>query len=181
MKIWTYDKFVPVSEFVSHERVIVAKEAKSPLDPVEPNPSGTGSPQTYLNYCTNHRPCQNQASCTNTGEGSYTCTCRPGFLGLNCEIETNECDSNPCRNGGSCKDLLNGFSCACPQGFYGKNCEISAMRCADGPCFNGGTCVEADTGGYSCRCPTGFMGSNCEKRMDRCSSSSPCANGTNHV
>ncbi|MEQ2189113.1 hypothetical protein GOODEAATRI_021871, partial [Goodea atripinnis] len=78
-------------------------------------------------------------------------------------------------------DLLNGFSCACPQGFYGKNCEISAMRCADGPCFNGGTCVEADTGGYSCRCPTGFMGSNCEKRMDRCTSSSPCANGTNHV
>ncbi|KAM4743353.1 delta-like protein C isoform 2-T2 [Anableps anableps] len=129
-----------------------------------------------LNYCTNHRPCQNQASCTNTGEGSYTCTCRPGFSGVNCEVETNECDSNPCRNGGSCKDLLNGYSCACPQGFYGRNCEISAMRCADGPCFNGGTCVEADTGGYSCRCPAGFTGSNCEKRMDRCSSR-PCANG----
>uniref|UniRef100_A0A3Q2QM29 DeltaC n=1 Tax=Fundulus heteroclitus TaxID=8078 RepID=A0A3Q2QM29_FUNHE len=129
-----------------------------------------------LNYCTNHRPCQNRASCTNTGEGSYTCACRPGFSGMNCEVETNECDSNPCRNGGSCKDLLNGYSCACPQGFYGTDCQISAMRCADGPCFNGGTCQEADTGGYSCRCPAGFTGSNCEKRMDRCSSS-PCANG----
>ncbi|XP_035987412.1 delta-like protein C isoform X2 [Fundulus heteroclitus] len=129
-----------------------------------------------LNYCTNHRPCQNRASCTNTGEGSYTCACRPGFSGMNCEVETNECDSNPCRNGGSCKDLLNGYSCACPQGFYGTECQISAMRCADGPCFNGGTCQEADTGGYSCRCPAGFTGSNCEKRMDRCSSS-PCANG----
>ncbi|KAF3693386.1 Delta-like protein C [Channa argus] len=129
-----------------------------------------------LNYCTNHRPCQNDASCTNTGQGSYTCTCRPGFTGNDCEIETNECDSNPCKNGGSCKDLVNDYSCACPQGFYGKNCEISAMTCADGPCFNGGTCMENIGGGYSCRCPAGFTGSNCEKRIDRCSSS-PCANG----
>lgn len=55
-----------------------------------------------LNYCTNHKPCMNDAPCTNTGQGSYTCTCRPGFSGNNCEIETNECDSNPCKNGGSC-------------------------------------------------------------------------------
>nr|XP_020478865.1 delta-like protein C [Monopterus albus] len=129
-----------------------------------------------LNYCTNHKPCQNEASCTNTGQGSYTCTCRPGFTGKNCETETNECDISPCKNGGSCKDLVNDYSCACPQGFYGKNCEISAMTCADGPCFNGGTCVENVAGGYSCRCPPGYTGSNCEKRMDRCSSS-PCANG----
>ncbi|XP_030601179.1 delta-like protein C [Archocentrus centrarchus] len=129
-----------------------------------------------LNYCTNHKPCQNGASCTNTGEGSYTCACRPGYTGKDCEIETNECDSNPCRNGGSCNDLENDYLCTCPQGFYGKNCEISAMRCADGPCFNGGTCIQEDTGGYTCRCPSNFTGSNCEKRMDRCSSS-PCTNG----
>ncbi|XP_031160210.2 delta-like protein C [Sander lucioperca] len=129
-----------------------------------------------LNYCTNHKPCQNDASCTNTGQGSYTCVCRPGFTGKNCETETNECDSNPCKNGGSCKDLENDYSCECPQGFYGKNCEISAMTCADGPCFNGGTCVENAAGGYTCRCPAGYTGSNCEKRIDKCSSN-PCANG----
>ncbi|XP_076832636.1 delta-like protein C [Brachyhypopomus gauderio] len=129
-----------------------------------------------LNYCTNHRPCLNNATCTNTGQGSFTCTCRPGFSGTRCEIETNECDSNPCRNGGSCNDLANDYTCTCPQGFYGKNCEISAMTCADGPCFNGGTCVPKMAGGYSCRCPRGYMGSNCEKKIDRCTSS-PCANG----
>ncbi|XP_036392357.1 delta-like protein C [Megalops cyprinoides] len=129
-----------------------------------------------LNYCTNHKPCRNGATCTNTGQGSYTCTCRPGFSGNNCEIETNECDSNPCKNGGSCNDMENDYSCTCPQGFYGKNCEISAMTCADGPCFNGGTCVEKMTGGYTCRCPTGYTGSNCEKKLDRCSHN-PCANG----
>ncbi|XP_074535851.1 delta-like protein C [Halichoeres trimaculatus] len=129
-----------------------------------------------LNYCTNHKPCQNDASCTNTGQGSYTCTCRPGFSGKNCEIETKECDSNPCRNGGSCKDLENDYSCECPQGFHGKNCEVSGMKCVDQPCFNGGTCIENAAGGYSCRCPSSYTGSNCEKRIDRCSSN-PCANG----
>ncbi|XP_072548169.1 delta-like protein C [Salminus brasiliensis] len=130
-----------------------------------------------LNFCTNHKPCMNDATCTNTGQGSYTCTCKPGFSGTNCEIEISECDSNPCKNGGSCNDMVNDYTCTCPQGFYGKNCEISAMTCADGPCFNGGTCIaDSVTGGYSCRCPPGYMGSNCEKKIDRCSSS-PCANG----
>ncbi|XP_010863937.3 delta-like protein B isoform X1 [Esox lucius] len=129
-----------------------------------------------LNYCTNHRPCANSATCTNTGQGSYTCTCRPGYGGTNCELETNECDSNPCKNGGSCNDLENDYSCTCPQGFYGKNCEIIAMTCADGPCFNGGTCMEMLAGGYTCRCPPTYTGSNCEKKLDRCSHS-PCLNG----
>ncbi|KAJ1108863.1 hypothetical protein NDU88_006233 [Pleurodeles waltl] len=129
-----------------------------------------------LNYCTNHRPCMNGATCSNTGQGSYTCGCKPGFTGNVCEIEINECDSNPCKNGGSCNDLENDYKCTCPQGFYGKNCEISAMTCADGPCFNGGTCAEKPSGGYTCRCPVGYHGSNCEKKIDRCSNN-PCLNG----
>lgn len=55
-----------------------------------------------LNYCTHHRPCKNGATCMNTGQGSYTCSCKPGFTGVDCEHEISECDSNPCRNGGSC-------------------------------------------------------------------------------
>ncbi|XP_025024172.1 delta-like protein 3 [Python bivittatus] len=128
-----------------------------------------------LNYCTNHHPCQNGAACTNTGQGGYTCTCPPGFVGTSCEVEINECDSGPCRNGGSCSDLENDYKCTCPQGFYGKNCEISAMTCADGPCFNGGTCTEKSSGGYACHCPLNYHGSNCEKKIDRCSSN-PCLN-----
>uniref|UniRef100_A0A672PFX1 DeltaB n=1 Tax=Sinocyclocheilus grahami TaxID=75366 RepID=A0A672PFX1_SINGR len=119
-----------------------------------------------LNYCTNHKPCANGATCTNTGQGSYTCTCRPGYGGTNCELEINECDCNPCKNGGSCNDLENDYSCTCPQGFYGKNCEIIAMTCADDPCFNGGTCEEKITGGYVCRCPSTFTGSNCKKKKN---------------
>jgi hypothetical protein len=64
-----------------------------------------------LNYCTHHRPCQNGATCTNTGHGSYTCTCRPGFSGTNCEIlrdkDLDDCKENPCLNGGTCEVRTN--------------------------------------------------------------------------
>lgn len=62
---------------------------------------------TDLNYCTHHKPCLNGATCSNTGQGSYTCSCRPGFTGASCEIEVNECTGNPCRNGGSCTVSVN--------------------------------------------------------------------------
>lgn len=53
------------------------------------------------------------------------------FLGNSCEIEVNECLSQPCRNGGSCIDELNSFSCQCPVGITGilyascHNCLLS--------------------------------------------------------
>ncbi|KFR07249.1 Delta-like 4, partial [Nipponia nippon] len=132
-----------------------------------------------LNYCTHHRPCKNGATCMNTGQGSYTCSCKPGFTGVDCEHEISECDSNPCRNGGSCTDMENGYHCLCPPGYYGTHCEHSALTCIDSPCFNGGTCLEKEQGAsYTCVCPFGFTGSNCEKKVDRCTSN-PCANDGN--
>lgn len=130
-----------------------------------------------LNYCTHHSPCKNGATCSNSGQRSYTCTCRPGYTGVDCELELSECDSNPCRNGGSCKDQEDGYHCLCPPGYYGLHCEHSTLSCADSPCFNGGSCRERNQGAsYACECPPNFTGSNCEKKVDRCTSN-PCANG----
>ncbi|XP_048392896.1 delta-like protein D [Stegostoma tigrinum] len=133
-----------------------------------------------LNYCTHHKPCKNGATCTNTGQGSYTCTCRPGYTSSNCETEINECEANPCKNDGTCTDLENHYACTCPPGFLGRNCELTAMTCADGPCFNGGRCTDKLTGGYSCHCPASYSGFNCEKKIDHCSSD-PCTNGAQCV
>lgn len=46
----------------------------------------------------------------------YSCSCNPGYTGLNCENEINECYSNPCKNGGQCVDKINLFSCKCTAG-----------------------------------------------------------------
>ena len=40
-------------------------------------------------------------------------------------VEINECDSEPCLNGGNCTDRLNAYSCECLSGWDGHSCEIS--------------------------------------------------------
>lgn len=35
---------------------------------------------------------------------------------MHCELEINECQSNPCVNNGQCVDKVNRFQCLCPPG-----------------------------------------------------------------
>lgn len=99
-----------------------------------------------------------------------------------------DCSPNPCKNGGSCTDLVGGYSCSCPAGYSGITCEIgdsaspSAMPtplssdfpstapssqpseyddCDPDPCENGGICSDG-FGSYLCTCPSGFEGDRCE-------------------
>ena len=46
------------------------------------------------------------------------------FLSL---LETDECDSNPCGNGGTCNDYVNGFNCTCDGGYEGTDCETGNL------------------------------------------------------
>ena len=52
--------------------------------------------------CGHQQPCVNKASCTNVIPDSYQCICAPGYTGNNCQIEINECHSDPCKNGAIC-------------------------------------------------------------------------------
>lgn len=47
------------------------------------------------------------------GIASYVCVCPAGFLGVNCEINVDECESSPCMNQGKCIDDINGYTCDC--------------------------------------------------------------------
>lgn len=46
------------------------------------------------------------------------------YFGLiNFFVEINECESNPCQNGATCLDQLNGYTCKCPAGIMGSRCH----------------------------------------------------------
>jgi len=52
------------------------------------------------------------------------CECDTGYEGDRCEVDIDECDPNPCLNGGSCAEGVPGtFACACINGFTGEVCE----------------------------------------------------------
>ena len=42
-------------------------------------------------------------------------------------IDINECSSNPCLNGGSCTDQVNGYACSCQPGYAGAQCQTSKL------------------------------------------------------
>lgn len=56
----------------------------------------------------------------------FHCECRPGFSGARCQTNIDECDSNPCKNGGSCVDGVNMYTCQCRPGYTGATCDDAA-------------------------------------------------------
>ena len=37
--------------------------------------------------------------------------------------DIDECSSNPCQNGGTCNDDINGYICTCVEGYDGHTCD----------------------------------------------------------
>ncbi|XP_071550303.1 protein crumbs isoform X2 [Panulirus ornatus] len=128
-------------------------------------------------------PCLNGASClersnltlydlnifsnfTYEAAGGFICECIPGFTGDLCEININECESNPCVNG-ICYDDINTYSCECWPGYQGQNCEIEINECElYTPCMYG-SCVDK-VADYDCVCEDGFGGKNCSVELLGC-------------
>lgn len=87
--------------------------------------------------------------------------------GKRCELDIDECGSNPCQHGGTCIDQLNGYRCSCSLGFMGPNCEINIDDCASNPCKHGGSCIDS-VNSYKCVCELPYTGVNCDEKLDPC-------------
>uniref|UniRef100_A0A8C6P6F5 Neurogenic locus notch homolog protein 1 n=1 Tax=Nothobranchius furzeri TaxID=105023 RepID=A0A8C6P6F5_NOTFU len=133
----------------------------------------------------------------------YECACEPGYtgketkslrliqylcfslnftsplltLGTMCNINIDECATNPCQNGGTCIDGINSFTCGVFLCVTGENCEILMAPCSSKPCKHGGVCQESeDYLSFFCVCPEGWQGQTCEVDIKECVKN-PCHNG----
>ncbi|XP_038604395.1 coagulation factor IX [Tachyglossus aculeatus] len=71
-------------------------------------------------------------------------------------LDGNQCDSNPCLNGGQCKDDINAYECWCLPGFEGKNCELEeSCKINNGRCMH--FCAKSPDDHLTCSCASGYQ------------------------
>ncbi|XP_070562740.1 uncharacterized protein [Ptychodera flava] len=104
-----------------------------------------------------------------------------GFLIQLSAGSEDQCDANPCENGGTCVVVNGQPTCICASGFIGDTCDtgpIDLTPCFSNPCLNGGTCNNVGDTTYQCNCMSGWQGDNCETAVEvGVCDSSPCLNG----
>ncbi|XP_047620935.1 coagulation factor IX isoform X1 [Phacochoerus africanus] len=70
-------------------------------------------------------------------------------------VDGDQCESNPCLNGGLCKDDINSYECWCQVGFEGKNCELdTTCNIKNGRCKQ--FCKTGADSKVLCSCTTGY-------------------------
>ncbi|MCJ8745143.1 hypothetical protein PDJAM_G00127000 [Pangasius djambal] len=75
--------------------------------------------------------CLHGGTCLPHDEG-FQCFCPQGYTGESCEIDVDDCLSNPCENGGTCIDKVDSFICLCLPSYSGDMCEKDTEGCDHG-------------------------------------------------
>uniref|UniRef100_A0A3Q1K1L3 Delta-like protein n=1 Tax=Anabas testudineus TaxID=64144 RepID=A0A3Q1K1L3_ANATE len=157
------------SHLKDHCRTTTCKVIDSCTVAVASNSTPGGERYISSNVCGPHGRCRSQAG------GQFSCECQEGFRGTYCHENINDCESNPCRNGGTCIDKVSVYQCICGDGWEGVHCEINIDDCSTNPCHNGGTCRDLVTD-FFCECKNGWKGKTCHSRESQCDEAT-CNNG----
>lgn len=95
------------------------------------------------------------------------------FPGELCEVNIDECEKQPCQNGGWCEDGRASYTCHCPEAeedelpWGGAHCDVKLHGCVDHECQNGATChpwLKGTEHGHKCLCPHGFYDEHCSTK-----------------
>ena len=100
--------------------------------------------------------------CISQAVMGYFCRCQPGWTGVDCDVDIDECKSGACSILGTenCVDKQDAYFCQCKLGFEGTNCDIDMDECKTVECKNDGEC-EAPfeyPGQFVCHCLPGYTG-----------------------
>uniref|UniRef100_A0A8C6MBV9 Delta-like protein n=1 Tax=Nothobranchius furzeri TaxID=105023 RepID=A0A8C6MBV9_NOTFU len=139
------------SHLKDHCRTTTCKVIDSCTVAVASNSTPGGERYISSSVCGPHGHCRSQAG------GQFSCECKEGFRGTYCHENINDCESNPCRNGGTCIDKVSVYQCICSDGWE----DID--DCSTNPCHNGGTCRDL-VSDFFCECKNGWKGKTCHSR-----------------
>ncbi|CAD5124310.1 DgyrCDS12602 [Dimorphilus gyrociliatus] len=125
-------------------------------------------------------PCKNDGTCRPLVDGTFSCDCRGGYIGLTCEVFA-PCESSPCRNDGTCSISGNTYTCRCQPLWAGDDCSVSRCVIVNGGCARGSCVISGNT--VRCQCPTGYTGERCNIQIGGVTCNpNPCRNsGTCYI
>ncbi|XP_052807791.1 uncharacterized protein LOC128236745 isoform X3 [Mya arenaria] len=97
-----------------------------------------------------------------------------GFYQQCVPADLDDCNPQPCQNGGTCIDGQGTYTCECAAGYEGTTCVTDIDDCATNTCQNSGKCVDG-VNFYTCNCFAGYTGFTCQTDINECAST-PCQN-----
>ncbi|CAL1603692.1 unnamed protein product [Knipowitschia caucasica] len=155
----------PETEYFYPKYVVCLGSHRVGINNQSPDSAIPSNLRTCVNEISNQcspYPCYKEGSerCED-GQAAFTCVCKPGWKGLRCEDDIDECTDpdHPVGCNQKCYNFPGSFRCMCEEGFFISdrvNCEdIDECRMYPRICEKPAKCVNTP-GMYECECPTGF-------------------------
>ncbi|XP_012935927.1 uncharacterized protein LOC101854936, partial [Aplysia californica] len=105
-----------------------------------------------------------------------SCSCKQGWTGATCDVDEDECDSDPCPDNATCQNTPGSFVCSCNPG-YSKSNNNSCTVCSPGTygqecrhqCnCSGDNTLSCDPQFGICSCKKGWEGLSCHVDINEC-------------